>query len=171
MQKDFSRPLIVADLPLSIQRYQIKVEGDDLKALAKILKVEGIKFFAADISLKINKETHILDVWGNISAKVVLKSVISLENFNKKYNFGFSDKYAVAAAIDFLKEEEKSWDSDLPNIIIDGKIDLMDIAIEQIALQLDDYPRKDGEVFKFYSEFSEEDSKNNPFEILSSLKK
>ena len=60
----------------------------------------------------------------------------------------------------------------MPEVVIGGKIDLGDIAIEQIALRLDDYPRKEGEEFSFISEFDEEDDvKNNPFAVLAKLKK
>ena len=60
----------------------------------------------------------------------------------------------------------------MPDVVIGGQIDLGDIVIEQIALKLDDYPRKPGEVFCFESEFDEDDeSANNPFAALAKLKK
>ena len=44
--------------------------------------------------------------------------------------------------------------------------------MEQLALVLDDFPRKDGEVFEFKSEFDEETTQAaNPFNILKKLKK
>ena len=56
--------------------------------------------------------------------------------------------------------------------VIGGKIDLAEIAMEQIALVLDDFPRKDGETFQFTSEFDEETTKTtNPFAVLQKLKK
>ena len=49
---------------------------------------------------------------------------------------------------------------------------LADIAIEQIALNLEDYPRAEGEVFDgaLYGD-SEEPKKENPFAVLAKLKK
>lgn len=45
------------------------------------------------------------------------------------------------------------------------------IAIEQVALVMEDYPRKEGEVFEFVSEFDEETTKaQNPFSVLAKLK-
>ena len=55
-------------------------------------------------------------------------------------------------------------------IVENGEINLVDIAIEQLALVLDDHPRKEGEVF---DEIIEDVGavRNNPFAILEQLKK
>ena len=67
---------------------------------------------------------------------------------------------------------EISFEDDLPDIVIDGQIDLGQIAIEQIALAMEDYPRKEGEVFSWKSEFDpQDDERRNPFKILEKLKK
>ena len=67
---------------------------------------------------------------------------------------------------------EFEFDDEVPDVIIDGKIDLAEIAMEQIALVIDDFPRQDGEVFEFESEFDEETTeKMNPFAVLAKLKK
>ncbi len=168
MQKDFSHSIKVADMPLSTQQYNINVASKDYAQLAKILKVEGVKKFEANIELKVNRNSHILEVWGHVSSELVLKSVVSLENFSQKYDFDFSTNYSTKQA---SKDDEEEVDFDELDEIIDGKIDLFDIAIEQIALQLDDYPRKKGEVFEFELEFDDVEPKNNPFLALSSLKK
>ena len=61
---------------------------------------------------------------------------------------------------------------EIPDIIENGQIDLGNIAIEQLALVLEDYPRLDGEEFHFVSEFDEETTKrSNPFAVLQNLKK
>ncbi len=49
---------------------------------------------------------------------------------------------------------------------------MAEIGLEQTALVLDDFPRQDGEVFEFKSEFDEETTqKTNPFAALAKLKK
>ena len=70
------------------------------------------------------------------------------------------------------REEAEDWTADLPDVVVGGKIDLADIVIEQIALRLDDYPRRPGEVFVFESEFDDgTEDKHNPFDVLAKLKK
>ena len=44
---------------------------------------------------------------------------------------------------------DEDMDAEVPDIVEDGKIDLAQIAIEQVALVMEDYPRKEGEVFEF----------------------
>ena len=67
---------------------------------------------------------------------------------------------------------EFELDDEVPDIIADGKIDLAEIAMEQAALALDDFPRKEGETFQFKSEFDEETTMAaNPFASLAKLKK
>ena len=67
---------------------------------------------------------------------------------------------------------EFAIDDEVPDIVENGQIDLAAIAMEQLALALDDFPRREGEVFEFKSEFDEETSaKQNPFAALAVLKK
>ena len=101
-----------------------------------------------------------------------LMSVISLENFTKTYEPEFEINYDTQLSPKDLREMEFEFDDEVPDVIIDGKIDLAEIAMEQIALVIDDFPRQDGEVFEFESEFDEETTeKMNTFAVLATLKK
>lgn len=172
MQKDFSYPLNIDDLNQQEQHYKINADAEQLRTLRDILQVEDVKKFEADIFLKLNLKQHKLDLWGSVNATVELKSVVSLENFDKEYNIDFTYYFDTKATYKDIKELEPSIYDDVPDVIDNGKIDLVDIAIEQLALQIDDYPRKDGENFEFISEFDEETTKKaNPFAILEKLKK
>ena len=172
MQKDFSYPLNIDDLNQQEQHHKIYADEDQLKLLKEILQVEDVKNFEADIFLKLNLKQHKLDVWGNVSSLIELKSVVSLENFEQNYNIEFTYCYDTKATYKDIKDLEPSIYDDVPDVIENGKIDLINIAIEQLALKIDDYPRKDGEVFEFESEFDEETTRNaNPFSILEKLKK
>lgn len=172
MQKDFSYPLNIDDLNQQEQHHKLVADIEQLKLLTDILQVEGIKKFEADIYLKLNLKQHTLNVWGTVNALLELKSVVSLENFEKDYAVDFNYCYDTKATYKEIKELEPSIYDDVPDIIEDGKIDLADIAIEQLALQIDDYPRKDGEIFEFVSEFDEETTQqSNPFAVLQQLKK
>ncbi len=172
MQKDFSYPLNIDDLNQQEQHHKLKANQEQLKTLSDILQVEDIKNFEADIFLKLNLKQHKLDLWGSVNALIELKSVVSLENFEKEYNVEFTYCFDTKATYKDIKELEPSIYDDVPDVIDNGKINLADIAIEQLALQLDDYPRKDGEKFEFISEFDEETTKqSNPFAVLEKLKK
>ncbi|MBQ8870750.1 MAG: DUF177 domain-containing protein [Alphaproteobacteria bacterium] len=172
MQKDFSYPLNIDDLNQQEQHHKLKADGEELNILKDILQVENVKSFEADIYLKLNLKMHKLDIWGKVKSDLVLKSVVSLENFEKTYEVDFQYYYDTKATYKDIKEMEPSIYDDVPDVVENGKIDLVNIAIEQLALELDDYPRKDGESFEFVSEFDEETTKMaNPFAVLEKLKK
>ena len=172
MQKEFSYPLSVADLPLSLQHYHLLANADNLAFLTKVLQVPEVKSFDADFYVKPDHNTSILKVSGHIKAELVLQSVISLENFDQKYDFDFETIFDTKATLQEQKEEGDDWDKDTPDVVINGKIDLGDIAIEQVALRLDDYPRQDGEKFSFIPDFDPlEKPADNPFAVLAKLKK
>ena len=158
MQKNFSYPLIVEDIAAAEKKYRLTADAADLKELAEILQIPSVKSFSAEIYTKMNKKEHLLRVWGRVKAELELQSVVRL--------------YDTKATPKSRKEEEISFEDDLPDIVIDGQIDLGQIAIEQIALAMEDYPRKEGEVFSWKSEFDpQDDERRNPFKILEKLKK
>lgn len=172
MQKDFSYPLTIGELNQQQQHYALTANQEQLKTLAGILQVEAVKSFTADIFLKLNLKLNRLDVWGTVRSELELKSVISLENFLQKYDIPFKIYYDTQATYKDIRDMEPGINDEIPDIIVNGRIDLGDIAIEQLALVLDDYPRRKGEKFEFVSEFDEETTKAvNPFAALEKLKK
>lgn len=172
MQNLFSYPLVVEDISSAESTYELRADNAALAQIAEILKVRNAKSFNARIHTKLNKKEHRLDVWGRVDTELELQSVISLEYFFKKYETEFNIFFDTKATAKEVKELDLDFDEDAPDIIEGGKIDLGDIAIEQIALVMEDYPRKDGETFSFASEFDEETTeKMNPFSVLKKLKK
>lgn len=172
MQKDFSYPLKIDALNQQQQHFKLRPDAAQLVALAQILKVEDVKSFSADIFAKLNIRAHSLEVWGEVKAELVLQSVISLENFVQSYHVPFEYHFDTKATYKDIREMEPSIDDDVPDIIENGQIDLAELAIEQLALSIDDYPRKEGEKFTFVSEFDEETTvQAHPFAILKKLKK
>lgn len=172
MQNLFSYPLVVDELSASEKKYHIHANEEELKYLQEVFKVESVRSFSAEIFLKYKKKEHRLDVWGKVDAEFELKSVISLENFYKTYTPEFSIYFDTQATPQDLRDFDFDIYDDEPYLLTDGKIDLCQIAIEQVALVMDDNPRKEGEVFVFKSEFSDEDTEDlNPFSVLKKLKK
>ena len=172
MQKDFSYPVKIEDLTQNEQHYFLKAGPKDLEVLKAILKVESVKLFEADITLKKTHKKHRIDIKGEVKALLELKSVISLENFDQKYVAPFEYYYDTTLTYEDLRQLDASINDEVPEIIENGQIDLGQIAIEQLALVMDDYPRQSGEEFEFQSEFDEKTTReNHPFAILEKLKK
>lgn len=172
MQKNFSYPIKIEDLKQSDYKYELTADSAELEDITQILQVEKVHEFKAEIFLKLNNRANNLRVWGNVFAKIELKSVITLDNFIKNYNVPFELNFDTRATYNDIKELKCNIEDEVPDIIENGCINLADIAIEQIALNLEDYPRAEGEVFDgaLYGD-SEEPKKENPFAVLAKLKK
>ena len=172
MQKNFSYPIKIEDLKQSDYKYELTADIAELEDITQILQVEKVHEFKAEIFLKLNNRANNLRVWGNVFAKIELKSVITLDNFIKNYNVPFEMNFDTRATYNDIKELECNIEDEVPDIIENGCINLADIAIEQIALNLENYPRAEGEVFDgaLYGD-SEEPKKENPFAVLAKLKK
>ena len=172
MQNLFSYPLYIEDIGTGIKTYNLNANPKQLKEIKDILKVDDVLRFESSINVKFNKKSHRIDVNGQIDADVEQTSVISLEKFIKNYKQDFKIFFDTELTYNQLKEMEFDFEDDTPDLLEDGKMDLATIALEQLALILDDFPRKDGEIFSFESEFDEETTKkNNPFAALIKLKK
>lgn len=172
MQKKFSYTLKIDDLNQNEYKFNLVADQDELKDIAQILKVESAKFFNAQIRLKLNNRTHMLTLWGNVQAELELLSVISLKKFTKFFDVPFELHFDTKATYKDIWQMAPSINDEVPDIIENNTLNLADIALEQIALNLDDYPRDEGEVFneKKYS-LADQDQKENPFAVLSKLKK
>ena len=170
MQKDFSYPLKIEDINQGEQTYKLRANKAQLETLREILQIPAVNYFEADIKLTFQKKKGILDVSGEVRAGLTLISVISLDEFEKVYKSNFNLTYDTNATYEQIREMDEDIEDDIPDIVIDGKIDLGDIAIEQLALVMEDHPRKDGEEF---TSVIEDDSpvRENPFAVLSKLKK
>ena len=172
MQKDFSYTLNIDELKQTEQKYDIKADFDNLNVIKEILQIEDVKSFEAHVCLKLSRKQHRLDIKGEVKADVVLKSVITLENFEKTYIVPFAHWYDTDLTYQDLQDMDFSIFDDAPDIIENNQIDLVQICLEQLSLALDDYPRKEGEKFHFKTEFDEETTKAaHPFAALKALKK
>ncbi len=170
MQKDFSYPLKIEDINQGEQTYKLRANKAQLETLREILQIPAVNYFEADIKLTFQKKKGVLDVSGEVRAGLTLTSVISLDEFEKEYKSNFSLTYDTNATYEQIREMDEDIEDDIPDIVIDGKIDLGDIAIEQLALVMEDHPRKAGEEFTSVIE-NDSEVRENPFAILSKLKK
>lgn len=109
-------------------------------------------------------------VQGLLKGVVRQTCVISLEAFDSPIDEEVSVDFAVAPESNADIEDEDEV-TDVPDPIVDGKIDLGVLATEFLILAIDPYPRKPGVEFKaIIDEPGEPERKPSPFERLSGLK-
>ena len=136
MQKNFSYPLKLEDMSAATQKYVLEADSDTLKIIAEILKLPSVKSFKAELNVKLNKKSHLINVFGFVDAEVEEISVISLEHFFHPYHAEFDLQYDTKLTEQDINEIDFEFDDEVPDILTNGQIDLAGIAMEQLELIL-----------------------------------
>jgi uncharacterized metal-binding protein YceD (DUF177 family) len=165
----WSQPIEVAGLPPEGRTYELVPDEATRERLAAVANVVAIA------SLKVSLLARPLgedgaEVTGSLRGVVRQTCVVSLEEFD--------NKIAESIAVDFAAEVQSKAETDdeeeiedLPDPIVDGKIDLGALATEFLILAIDPYPRKPGAALEVKDVPEESpEPRRNPFEQLSGLK-
>lgn len=148
---EFPRPFAVHDLPLAGRPFAIEAAADERAALARRFSIVAVERLSADGVLSPQAAGRRIKVEGRLSARVVQTCVITLEPltgdidtaFERLYGFDLADEWPEDAAGVYL-----DLASDLPVEPMTGDmLDLGDVVAEELALQLDPYPRAPGAAF------------------------
>jgi hypothetical protein len=158
---EFSRPLQVDRVPALGCHERIAADEKECVALAKRLGLP--KLYSLGGLLKaVPWRGGGLKITGTLKAEVDQVSVISLETFTTTLEYEI-ERYFLSPRAGAPTPEE---DVDM---IEHGIVDLGEILAETMALELDPYPRKEGEVFNDIEE-QPGPAKISPFAGLSKLK-
>lgn len=163
-QPEFSRPLQTDRVPKAGSVEKLTAEPQEMKALARRMKLPAIHALTAEIRATPWRGGGI-KLEGHLTADIEQVSVISLEAFRETVSIPVSRYFLPPGAI---AENEGEDDADP---IENGWIDLGEVAAETLALDLDPYPRKPGEAF---AEHIEDDAqpaaRESPFAVLARRK-
>ena len=158
---EFSRPLQVDRVPALGCHERLAADEKECAALAKRLGLPKIHAVGGLLQI-VPWRGGGLKVTGTLKARVDQLSVVSLEIFTSDLAFEIERYYLSPRASNPTAEEEA-------DIIENGIVDLGEILAETMALELDPYPRQEGEVFHDIAEHPEV-AKVSPFVALSKLK-
>jgi uncharacterized protein len=168
----FHRPQKLAALPDAGLEVTIEAKPSEREGLAKYLDVQAVSLVRARLLLR-RWRGNGLQLTGTLEAKVTQTCVVSLEPLET----------AVACPIDrkFLAEPLLKRDADPHELIIDpdgedppdplpNALDLGDLVAEELALNLDPYPRKPGLHIPNSPE-DREGTPQSPFAVLAESRK
>jgi uncharacterized metal-binding protein YceD (DUF177 family) len=136
---EFSRTLIVDRVPRKGSHEVFAAEPKECVALSKRFSLPALHSLKAHL-IAMPWRGGGLKVTGDVTIDMEQVSVISLERFSKTQKFKVEryflpEKMIVDAAEDDVDPIEN------------GEIDLGEIVAETVALELDPYPRKQGEAY------------------------
>jgi hypothetical protein len=136
---EFSRPLPVDRVPRKGSHEHVKADAAECAALARRFNLAALHAFSARL-LAAPWRGGGLKVTGTVEADLEQTSVISLEPFRRSVSFPVERFFLPP------KEAGDAAEDDA-DPIVNGVVDLGEIAAETLGLELDPYPRKPGESF------------------------
>ena len=139
VQTEFSRPLMVDRVPRKGSHEHIVADEKECVALAKRFDLPKLFSFKARL-LAMPWRGGGLHVTGVVEADVERISVVSLEAFRRVEKFKVDNIFLPPKIIFDAVEDDAEP-------IENGEVDLGEVAAETMGLELDPYPRKDGEVY------------------------
>lgn len=181
MTVEFSRPVKLEHIDRKGISETVTPNVEECSALSKRFDLVSIDSLSASITVKPTSLNY--HVTGTLNAVLTQISVVSNKpiqtSVTQDIDAWFADTSRVASFDkakkdrhnDSLDDEYEIRDEkDDPESIINGEIDLGEVAAQFLGLALDDYPRGADEDSGDYIEISEQDAKPNPFAALKDLK-
>lgn len=175
----FSRPIEASSVSARTSERQIEANPAERAALAEVLDLQAINRLVGRLTLR-RLSSGLIEVKGTIEGDVVQTCGVTLEPVPAQVMEEFRLTFGDAQPEPDLTEIDIDFeDSDPPEPILDGKIDLGAIIAEQLSLGLDPYPRKPGAALPPEFEPKETDpaadselaGRRKPFLGLDKLKK
>lgn len=161
----YSDPVRLHQIGASLSR-RLEPDAEARQRIARALNLKSLDRFEADLEV-----TATVSGWrltGRVVADAVQSCVLTLEPLPVHVDERF--EVNLVEAVDTPPSDEGEidleLDDDSPDVVENGQIDLGQYAVEQLALHLDPYPRKDGAVF----EQPPEPGEISPFGVLRALK-
>lgn len=163
----FSRPVLVARLPPGGLAVEIAASAEECTTVARQLGLPAIRSLGARYRLVGRHEG--VRLTGRITAEIAQICVVSLDEFETRMSEDVElDFIEARSGRDQDRDDEAviELDTDEPDEIVDGRVDLGTVTAEFLALGLDPYPKKPGAAF----EPPEPDDAGSPFARLAELK-
>lgn len=160
----------IEDIPEGGRRFEVAADEPTRAAVADLAGVNGISRLEAGFDVH-RRGTDGLHVAGEVSGSVQQTCSVSLEPMTSEIREGIDLVFRPAAGPEDKRLRPKhtvSAEAEEDETLIDGRIDLGEIATEFLLLGVDPYPRKEGAVFVEPAPPAEG---SNPFEALARLKK
>ena len=158
---EFPRPLLVDRVPNLGCHERLAADEKERAALAKRFDIPRIHSMGGLLKV-VPWRGGGLKITGTLNARVDQVSIISLETFTSDLEFAIERYFLSPRAGQPAAEEDV-------DVIENGSVDLGEILAESMALELDPYPRREGEAFDDIEEHPES-AKVSPFTGLSKLK-
>jgi hypothetical protein len=166
----FRRTVSVSKIGEAGLQQTVTARADEFPAIARYLELAGVKSLKGEIALERWRGKGVRLV-GSVIADVVQTCVVTLDpvdaHVEANFERGFLPPEKLRAVIGDETEVVVDPTAEDPPEPLGREIDLGEILIEELALNLDPYPRKPGVA---YQGDAEADAPAKPFAVLAKLK-
>jgi uncharacterized metal-binding protein YceD (DUF177 family) len=176
VRPEFSRPIQVDALAPGVNEFRIAADAGEREALARRLGVVAVNALTAEFRLIPEEGKGAVRLSGTLKAEITQTCVVTLEPLTSRIDASVERVYALDAVeetsghVSNLRELEE-----LPDPIVGGAIDIGEAAAEELALEIDPFPKRSGASFGGYADpASPVDGRSGradgPFAVLAKLK-
>lgn len=161
------RMIAVADIPERGLDLHFEATPDECAAVAQWIDAPKLTSLKAEYRLL--RRGSQVRLTGKLHAVLTRTCVVTLEPFETVLEEPVLMRFSEHASADGSAEASVSHDADeedLPDPIVNGKVDVGAVTAEFLSLGLDPYPRKPDSDFRY----EEDAGKENPFAALAKLK-
>ena len=167
MTGPLSRPIIVADLTRT--KLDVEAGAEDRTALARHLGLVSLERLQAE--LLITQEDGMIGVQGTLIAELTQSCVVTLKPVTCRIESPIQRQFGPDHREGDDDEELTLQSEDPPDPISDGLIDLGHVVTEQLALEINPFPRAPDADFEAVEiTGAEKDGGAGPFAALAALK-
>ena len=159
---ELSRPLKIDTIPRGGIEEKIVASPKERSELIKRFHLLESSRFEAFLNVD-NGRDHMLEVKGRLWADVVMTCVVTLEPVPLTITEDIDVLYAPPHMIASADNMAELGDLDQPEPILNGHIDLGELAVQHLATALPLYPRKEGAFFEDKQCGETQKAENNPF--------
>lgn len=172
---ELSRPTLTESLKPGVKDIRIEADARERAALARRFGIVSIESLAAVLRLAVRADRRSVRVSGTIAADVTQTCVVSLEPMKNHIDapierlYGEDVQEESVGSVLYLDDLE-----DVPEPIVAGAIDVGEAVAEQLALELDPFPRRPGVTFEGYRAGDgkgTQEGEQGPFAVLARIKR
>lgn len=184
--QEWSHRIEAGDIGVTPLRTTISASPQQRKDLARRLNVSSVDLAEANLVLERDPRSLILHVRGELKARVTQPCVVTLEPVAQDIRSPVEGWYANpdrVVSITKARHERQSRNADAelpileekedPEPIVNGEVDLGELATQFLSLSIDPYPHKEGAAFERQEDEAPPPSaaRRNPFAALKNWKK
>ncbi len=172
MTLEFSKTIGIHEIPDRGKTVMLAPSAEECRLIALRANLPALHELRADLQIQFLPQSDIIQITGHCVAKITQLCIVSLDQFDSEHIFEFTCSCMESAKADEINAKLNEGLDDAAEgfePIIDDRIDIGELVVQEFILSLDPYPRKPGAESDLDA-VNRQYGDNNPFDVLKLLK-